>query len=128
MPYIPQERRAALNDWLSTPKAQRAKDAGPLNAGELNFCLTALLITGATMPEDFEAVMLAYLHSEPIRYQRINDVIGAAECAVLEADARAPGSYKFGMLMLVQVARVLYAKIARPYEDAKRIENGDIRY
>ncbi len=128
MPYITQDRRQALATWLGIAPEGRCKDAGPLNAGELNFCLTALIIRGTVKSQDFKDVFHAYIDSEPLRYQRINDVVGAAECAALEADARAPGSYKFPKAILVAAARDFYRSVARPYEDAKIKENGDIDY
>lgn len=95
----------------------------------MNFCLTCLILKGTTRAEEFESVMKAYLTAGvPLRYQRINDVIGAAESAILEADRRAPYRYRYQKLILNQVARRVYFQIAGPYEDMKREENGDIEY
>lgn len=44
-----------------------------------------------------------YLGNE-LRYQRINDVVGVLECAKLE----------------------IYRRLAAPYEDKKRDENGEV--
>lgn len=45
-----------------------------------------------------------YLNDVGVSYQRLNDCIGVLECAKLE----------------------LYRRIAAPYEDRKRNENGDV--
>jgi hypothetical protein len=132
MPYIKQERRDALNKWLSLPRESEAriKSPGPGDAGELNFCLTMLLIDQKPpKQEDFEAVMHAYIASQvPMRYARLNDIVGAAECAVLEADRRAPHQYLYQKLLLSNAARKFYSQVAAPYEDTKIRENGDIHY
>lgn len=61
MPYIYQERRAELYSLL---------DDIPVNAGELNFVLTA--------------VCKQYFEENGGRYQQINDILGALEGAKLE--------------------------------------------
>lgn len=52
----------------------------------------------------FTAFADLYLQEKGLNYQNINDVIGALEGAKLE----------------------LYRRIAVPYEDKKRAENGDV--
>ena len=81
MPYIDKRDRRILNQG---PKAS------PLTAGELNFCISILC--------------KEYLDAVGLRYDTINEVIGALECAKLE----------------------LYRRVAVPYEDKKVAENGDI--
>jgi hypothetical protein len=81
MPYIKQERRTAVRFRLH-------EDAE--NAGELNYQLTD--------------VVLQYLYSHGLRYQIINDIIGALESAKAEFQRR----------------------IVAPYEDQKLKENGDV--
>ena len=78
MPYIKPSQRAIL------------RGAPPLTPGELNYMVTALVDT--------------YLSMFGVGYERLNDCIGALECAKLE----------------------LYRRIAAPYEDAKCAENGDV--
>lgn len=80
MPYIESEARERL-------------DAGapPENAGELNYAVTRLI-------DDYLS------RTGGVRYARINEVVGALECAKLE----------------------LYRRIAVPYEDVKMAENGDV--
>ena len=80
MPYIKQERREAI--LAGSP---------PQDAGELNFAITTLVDN--------------YLKDKGgIRYSRLNEVVGAMDCAKLE----------------------LYRRIAAPYEDKKIEENGDV--
>lgn len=45
-----------------------------------------------------------YIHHEGLSYKTINEVIGALECAKLE----------------------LYRRVATPYEEVKRHENGEV--
>ena len=59
-------------------------------AGELNYTITML--------------MLDYWKAHGSRYQQINDIVGALECAKLE----------------------FYARLARPYEDKAIERNGDV--
>lgn len=59
-------------------------------AGELNRAITKIIIK--------------YLHDQKLRYQTINDVVGALDCAKQE----------------------FYRRIAVPYEDKKAKENGDV--
>ena len=84
MPYIAKEQR-----WLIYSKGV----ANPESAGELNYCLTQLC--------------LDYLDTHwktREKYEAINQVIGALECAKLE----------------------FYRRLAAPYEDKKIKENGDV--
>jgi len=64
MPYITQERRAALDD------NSLYADPDPMNAGELNYMFTT--------------IALDYILRQGKNYQHINDVIGALEGAKLE--------------------------------------------
>lgn len=82
MPYISQHARDALD--VQFPQQR-------LNAGQLNYLISAL--------------MVSQLGTE-VHYARINELIGALECAKLE----------------------LYRRVAVPYEDAKIKENGDVFY
>lgn len=79
MPYIPKDRREAIVIDGEVPGTQ----------GELNFVLTH--------------AVNAYLNRVGLRYETINDVMGALECAKTE----------------------FYRRVAAPYEDAKRVVNGD---
>lgn len=79
MPYIGQPRREEMLEC-----------AEPQTPGEFNFCVTTLVDQ--------------YLERHGLSYTRINEVIGALECAKLE----------------------LYRRVAVPYEDIKIEENGDV--
>lgn len=75
MPYIVQHERS---------------EPGLQNPGKLNFEITALIS--------------AYMREHGLRYQTINDIVGALEGAKLE----------------------FYRRIAAPYEDTKIAANGDV--
>jgi hypothetical protein len=79
MPYITQEQRKRL-----------VEDASPLNAGELNFV--------------FSALVNQYVKQHGLRYQTINDIVGALEGAKAEFQRR----------------------VVAPYEDTKITSNGDV--
>jgi hypothetical protein len=49
-------------------------------------------------------IVAAYITKQGTRYSAINDAVGALECAKLE----------------------LYRRVAAPYEEIKRAENGDV--
>ena len=79
MPYINQTRRLELrnNDTVESP-------------GELNYLISKLC--------------QEYLQNHNLKYQTINDIVGALEGAKLE----------------------LYRRVAAPYENDKIEENGDV--
>lgn len=84
MPYIKNLKRAELDPTFIESTML------PTNSGELNFCITRLC-------DD-------YINRRGLKYEQINAVIGALECAKLE----------------------LYRRIAAPYEDRKIKTNGDV--
>lgn len=79
MPYITKDRRNVL-----------AVGGVPMNAGELNYAITCLL--------------LEYIREHSESYQTYNDIVGALEGAKLE----------------------LYRRRIAPYEDGKKVVNGDV--
>ena len=81
MPYLHENHRRDLLENL---------DAWPLDAADLNFLICRLADR-----------MLA---RRGVTYARLNEVIGAIECAKQE----------------------IYRRIAAPYEDTKLKENGDV--
>lgn len=83
MPYVTPERRQDLT-------ATAVVRCIPSEPGELNFCLTK--------------VILEYLSFRGLRYQTINDIIGALEQAKDEFRRR----------------------VVHPYENLKLKENGDV--
>jgi hypothetical protein len=81
MPYITKARRRAISgDYGETPA----------DAGELNFVITQKIAE--------------YVYRHKLRYQTINDVVGALEGAKAEFQRRVVG----------------------PYEDTKIATNGDV--
>ena len=80
MPYIDRESRERL-----------AKGGEPGTAGELNYAITRIV-------DDY------LVRAGGLRYSRLNEAIGALECAKLE----------------------LYRRLAAPYEDRKIAESGDV--
>jgi hypothetical protein len=79
MPYIDLDSRLKVATY-----------GEPENAGELNYLFTV--------------IANEYLERKGLRYQNLNDIIGALEGAKLE----------------------LYRRVAAPYEDKKIKENGDV--
>jgi hypothetical protein len=82
MPYIRQEKRHAL-----LPVAD-----GPTTSGELNFAITAL------------CVIYECADGDERHYARLNEIVGALECAKLE----------------------FYRRMAAPFEDEAKARNGDV--
>ena len=80
MPYISDIQRLNLKD--NTKK--------PGSSGELNYAITMLCVE--------------YMAKKGLRYDTINDIVGALEGAKLE----------------------FYRQVASPYEDKKKEENGDV--
>lgn len=66
------------------------RDQRPENPGMLNYQISSLL--------------QEYIELQGLKYQTINDIVGALEGAKME----------------------FYARVARPYEDKKIVENGDV--
>lgn len=83
MPYVKQEVRQHLT---CTPLSEMEIET----PGELNFVLTR--------------VIMQYTNRWGIRYEQINDILGALEGAKLE----------------------FYRRVAAPYENTKIEENGDV--
>lgn len=84
MPYIKKEDRIKFDELLDK--------LGSLieNSGEFNYCVTSL--------------MQSYIQSHDLKYQYLNDLMGALEGAKLE----------------------MYRRIASEYEDEKITSNGDV--
>ena len=85
MPYVEESRRRMMNNLVREMWALQNN----LMPGDLNYLFSRL----ATM----------YLKNG-CQYSKINDVIGALECAKME----------------------LYRRLAAPYEDVKMKDNGDV--
>lgn len=118
MPYIEEARRRVVGIQES-----------PQNCGELNFALTMTVLELDDMP-GMEAVMMAlclrYIREKGLKYQHINDVMGAVFGAKIEY-VRRTDRHKFDSLF-DDVARRFYHDVAAPYEDTKIASNGDLPY
>lgn len=79
MPYIKKEARHRLLEGT-----EDAHPMHPLNAGELNFCITHLVQT--------------YLNRVPVNYSAYNAAIGALEAAKLELYRRLVVPYEDGKI------------------------------
>jgi len=80
MPYIDKLRAVDLDYGNEVPD----------NAGDMNYMITTLCDE--------------YLQRKGLRYEHLNAIIGALECAKLE----------------------MYRRLAAPYENQKILENGDV--
>ena len=80
---------ASVVPYIEDYKRDRAQDS-PETPGELNYAITVLV--------------REYVALFGLRYQTINDVLGALEGAKLE----------------------FYRRVAAPYEEMKRAQNGDV--
>lgn len=90
MPYIEKEKRVELVDIL---RAVDAVGVDSLSVGDINYLVSSIIHRWI-------------LSQGGVRYQHINSMIGALECAKLE----------------------LYRKVAAPYEDNKLLDNGPISH
>ena len=86
MPYIKKEDRVVLGEIAHLQSLVSHCTC----AGELNYVFTEIL--------------LAYVRRHGLRYQTLNDIMGALEGAKLE----------------------MYRRMAAPYEDTKIEHNGDV--
>lgn len=136
VPYISKSRRTTLDEYLihlvaDGYQANPLSVAGPQNCGELNYCLTTTCLRYdrahlGSLETNLFKVAAHYFTAKPLSYQRINDLIGAGACAVLEIGRRCPGTKKFEILALTSLCRRAYAEFAVAYENQKIVENGDI--
>lgn len=85
MPYINKLEREDLDSWLVEEMLPQ-----PETAGQLNYL--------------FSLIARDYINKQGLKYQAINDIIGALEGAKME----------------------FYRRVAAPYEDQKIVENGDV--
>lgn len=138
MPYIKQERRAVIDNYLAVLKKSQTwgdialrRDSTPQDCGELNYAFTMLCLTHneikfSSLDGTLRRVAFDYLHDKPLRYQRINDVAGAVHCAWLEIERRKPATGRFLSATLKAVMSKPYSEVAVDYEKQKIVENGDI--
>jgi hypothetical protein len=132
MPYLTQEDK----NRLAEPGAK------PEKAGELNYLLTMAYIKvyrrGNTTGLETELwnAIFDYLDGKEMKYQLVNDVIGAISCSLLEFfhrilptvdnDEEAEEFLHHLDERVTEFKVAVYNKIAVPYELKKREENGDV--
>ena len=136
MPYIKKDRRDAVDYYVDKVVRGENSPAGyaPQDCGELNYaftmtCLQFSFLSHAEMNSVATTIAREYLMdpANPLRYQRINDVAGALECAALEIERRGKKWLARNFATLLRnVFTSLYIEIGVPYEIAKIEENGDI--
>ena len=106
MPYIPEERRKNLTKEIR----KAVKYGNGLNVigelaetpGELNYIITEIVLGYLQLGVD----AVEPIGNLPLNYTHLNEVVGALECAKFEA----------------------YRRLAAPYEDTKRNENGEVYF
>lgn len=123
MPYIVQERRVALDSEFGQPQ----------HCGELNYKISILCLRFGYGGDliDLKRQLLAVCEQyarQSLSYQRINDVMGALDCAARELARRDKRDTALTQMMLRGCAKDFYDLIAAPYEDTKITANGDLPY
>lgn len=125
MPYIEPSRRTVID---------QAEYPSPLNAGELNYLITTTVLRSSCCEQCRKLELIghceSYISHHGLRYQFINDVMGALDGASREFVRRAPPGPRADAVvkLLKSVADYVYDVIAAPYEDSKIKSNGDISY
>lgn len=117
MPYVKPQRRKEL-------------DAGdpPKNGGDLNYLFTMLILTGKRVPPAaFTSIIDDFWKRSEQRYSVINEIGGAVINCAMEFQSRVKTNvYRAGLQALGTAYMEWYGAVARPYEDTKIQENGDI--
>ena len=111
IPYIDAESRKQIK--LGRP---------PLTAGELNYILCIVVLSGCLTEADLMQICMSYIGHTKCDYQHMNDVVGALDGAFREI-IRRTGRWMF---ILPDTKRRFQRKVVAPYEDRKIRENGDI--
>lgn len=117
MPYIKTDDRVRLQHAGSTID----------NAGELNYTLTVTILQNedpALLVTELRGICDEYMQHHGLRYQFINDVMGACVSAKLEFQRRTNSTKYDGVFD--HLAYDFYHEVAAPYEDTKIVENGDV--
>lgn len=126
MPYIKSAERLAL----ATSRKR------PMNPGELNYLITRQLIdidekviTKEEASEEIKKLILEYCENHSFKYQTANDVGGAVFFAGMEYNRRHEypiDSDNSITRLLKRVINSFYIEHMGPYEDVKKVENGDV--
>ena len=117
-PYIDQESRNQIRHGRP-----------PLTAGELNYVITKIFLTGGDNIEGkiYRAAIGFWTCSgHQQNYQLINDIIGAMECAKMEYKRRANNPSDEIIFAVDAAKNNFYDMIVTPYEKTKIQANGDI--
>src|SRR5262245_54907465 len=121
MPYIEQERREKV-----------ASGDIPRNAGELNYLLTITALRKSKTPDvifgELRKICRDYIAHHGLRYQYINDVMGALSGAYCEMHRRGRAKLAHRTKLFGMVANEFYTNVAAGYENTKIIANGDFPY
>ena len=124
MPYIIEERRREIDSGVI-----------PQTCGELNYLLTMMCLQApnhtayAAIKSDMHAALNLYVAQFPeLRYQVINDIMGALDGAAREFVRREHVNAASFHAVLRAVGTEFYQTVASPYEDGARLKNGDIAY
>lgn len=129
MPYLIQEDRDRLK-----------KNPTPKTAADMNYLINITLYerfknstngTVSSMYAILHCILTSFILKESIRYQRINDSVGALICGVFEFIRRNPCKLSQDMIdTLVKSTNdfiwLWYQQYISEYEDKKKEENGDI--
>lgn len=118
MPYIPKERRMAI-DYNSTV---------PKTAGELNYYATTAILRGTLKDVfDFQVMIDAWIKEVGLSYQTINDMAGVALNVPAEFMRRGHyDAYKTRLHNLATAYGLFYSSVVARYENDKVRDNGDV--
>lgn len=124
MPYIKQENRTLID----------SKKVYPRNAGELNYAITQCFIQQPvgipvlSFANSIKKLVIQYIRTNGLKYQQINDVIGALNGVWWEARRRLGETDQVNLLFeaITLVEDNFYHAVVGPYEDEKIQENGEL--
>lgn len=125
MPYIEKARRPLIDGGQVSPNC----------AGDLNYLFTKLYRYRSTseIRQEIRDIIATYILDKGLKYQHINDIVGALVCSLFE-------HYRVGLksevpehISILEIADIVdheleyfYMRVAGPYEDTKIEENGDV--
>ena len=124
MPYIKQSLRKRLDSG----------ELRPATPGELNYEITKGIVKVLAGMESarfkqrtLELCRKYVTDAGTLRYQVINDVVGAIDGAKMEFICRTDQPFNSDVITALNQARdEFYAEVAVPYETKKCAENGDV--
>lgn len=122
MPYIKSKQRLDL----MTGKTRVT------NPGELNYLITRELLkvldgnSVEEIKENIIGLLFDYCENIGFKYQTVNDIMGALQCASMECCRRNMDLFEQVEDILADIPVEFYHNIVAPYEDKKIQENGDV--